>query len=135
MAVSALGDQPLNEAARWVDSPNERGTFNIISNCILTLVLCVWTSIHLNIPAIQDRASPGRLPNVYREEKVDVPFSWKKIKYVILALIMPEVVSLISLEKPANPNLQVTGRCSCFQSVVGATLADELHQQRDGARS
>ncbi|KAL2214363.1 hypothetical protein CC79DRAFT_1328290 [Sarocladium strictum] len=99
MAISALGDQPLNEAARWVDSPNDRGTFNIISNCVLTLVLCVWTSIHLNIPAVQDGASPGSIPNAHREEKVDAPFSWKKIKYVILALIMPEVVAAVAFNQ------------------------------------
>lgn len=33
----------------WVDDPDGRGTFSIISSCLLTLSLCVYTSIHLNI--------------------------------------------------------------------------------------
>ena len=41
MGISALGDQPLSTAARWISSPDERGTFNVLSDCILTLVLCV----------------------------------------------------------------------------------------------
>lgn len=27
-----------------------RGTWDILSSCVLTLILCVWTSLHLNVP-------------------------------------------------------------------------------------
>ena len=33
----------------WVDDPNGRGTFTIVSSCVLTLSLCVYTSMHLNV--------------------------------------------------------------------------------------
>jgi hypothetical protein len=87
MGISALGDQPLSTAARWISSPDERGTFNVLSDCILTLVLCVWTAIHLNIPRGSDGADDGI-------ESKGFSFPWKKVKYVVLALIMPEVVRL-----------------------------------------
>lgn len=34
----------------WKAGPAQRGTFGILSNCILTLGLRIWTSLHLNIP-------------------------------------------------------------------------------------
>ena len=37
-------------APAWVDDPNNCGTWRIFSSCIFTLVLFVWTAIHLNVP-------------------------------------------------------------------------------------
>lgn len=33
----------------WVDEPNGRGTWGLIQTCLVTLFLCVYTAIHLNI--------------------------------------------------------------------------------------
>lgn len=41
--------QNSTEIAGWVNDPDGRGTFTILSSCILTLSLCVYTSIHLNV--------------------------------------------------------------------------------------
>ncbi|KAK3345005.1 hypothetical protein B0H65DRAFT_573650, partial [Neurospora tetraspora] len=41
---------------RWVTEPDIRGTFSILSTCIVTLVLCVWTAIHLNVPGHKEGA-------------------------------------------------------------------------------
>lgn len=35
----------------WVSSPDGRGTIDIIWGCILTIFLCVWTVLTLNISA------------------------------------------------------------------------------------
>ncbi|KAI9669492.1 MAG: hypothetical protein M1829_005081 [Trizodia sp. TS-e1964] len=35
----------------WVSDPSGRGTFSLISTCIITLGLCVWSAMHLNIPS------------------------------------------------------------------------------------
>ncbi|KAF2130159.1 hypothetical protein P153DRAFT_356795 [Dothidotthia symphoricarpi CBS 119687] len=45
-----FGTSLANETASWRSGPNERGTLRILTTCILTLVLCVWTTLHLNIP-------------------------------------------------------------------------------------
>lgn len=37
------------ETTGWRAQPIGRGTFQIVLSCILTLGLCVWTSIHLNV--------------------------------------------------------------------------------------
>ena len=35
----------------WQSDPAGRGTLTIIISCVVTLSLCVWTAIHLNVPA------------------------------------------------------------------------------------
>jgi hypothetical protein len=61
----------------WVPEPPTRGTFRLLVSCILTLTLCVWTSLHLNIP-IYNETGTARL--------------WRKLRWTILALFSPEFV-------------------------------------------
>lgn len=37
-------------APAWVDSPDIRGTFDILQSCVLTLIACIYTALHLDIP-------------------------------------------------------------------------------------
>ncbi|KAF5231304.1 hypothetical protein FAUST_9342 [Fusarium austroamericanum] len=37
-------------APAWVNSPNIRGTFDILQSCILTLIACIYTALHLDVP-------------------------------------------------------------------------------------
>ncbi|KIW18539.1 hypothetical protein PV08_02827 [Exophiala spinifera] len=39
------------EFVPWQDSPNGRGTMDIIWACLFTVFICVWTAVHLNVPA------------------------------------------------------------------------------------
>lgn len=34
----------------YVSDPNGRGTSSLVISCLLTLVLCVWSALHLNVP-------------------------------------------------------------------------------------
>ncbi|GJC80552.1 hypothetical protein ColLi_03390 [Colletotrichum liriopes] len=47
----------------WASEPNGRGTFGLICSCVLTLTICVWTALHLNVPAarstLRNRALEG----------------------------------------------------------------------------
>ena len=45
----------IHRTATWKPEPNRRGTFGILSTCLVTLSLCVWTAIHLNIPSSEER--------------------------------------------------------------------------------
>ncbi|KAL8805232.1 MAG: hypothetical protein Q9182_002107 [Xanthomendoza sp. 2 TL-2023] len=60
----------------WKPSPTSRCTFDLLSTCITTLVLCVWTAVHLNV------YPPGSFwsPVV------------RKFKWLMLALFAPEVL-------------------------------------------
>ncbi|KAF5634126.1 hypothetical protein F25303_8900 [Fusarium sp. NRRL 25303] len=37
-------------APAWIDSPNIRGTLDILQSCILTLIACIYTALHLGVP-------------------------------------------------------------------------------------
>jgi hypothetical protein len=45
-----FGTPATNVSAHWHPEPRGRGTFNILSSCLTTMLLCVWTAVHLNIP-------------------------------------------------------------------------------------
>jgi len=42
----------------WAPEPARRGTMGILLPCLITLGLCVWTAVHLNI---NPQPTPGRL--------------------------------------------------------------------------
>lgn len=102
MGWSVLGEEPLSVPTRWEPPPGERGSYQILSSCILTLVLCVWTAMHVNIPPPrpQERLKndDGMLQGVKvsDEEELKSSFNWKKVKWVMIGLIMPEFVSALA---------------------------------------
>ncbi|KAK3494448.1 uncharacterized protein B0T23DRAFT_108572 [Neurospora hispaniola] len=68
----------------WVPEPGTRGTFSILSVCLVTLGLCVWTAIHLNVP---EHNEPG----------------WKqllrKIGWLMLSLLSPEIIAYTAYQQ------------------------------------
>ncbi|KAI8156329.1 hypothetical protein K4K49_010958 [Colletotrichum sp. SAR 10_70] len=61
----------------WVSEPNGRGTFSLVSSCILTLTICVWTALHLNVPAARSTARSRAL---------------ERAKWVLYGIFAPEIV-------------------------------------------
>ena len=65
------------DIVRWEPSCQKRGTIDILTTCTITMFLCVWTAVHLNVPP------PGSI--------------WKprlrKVGWLILALVAPELVA------------------------------------------
>ncbi|KAF4497904.1 hypothetical protein FAGAP_5916 [Fusarium agapanthi] len=62
-------------APAWIDSPNIRGTLHILHSCILTLIACIYTALHLDVP---------------------VKTAWHyiflyKLKWVAITLFAPEI--------------------------------------------
>ena len=75
-----FGTRPANATAYWKPAPTERGTFSILSTCILTLLLCVYTCLHPNIP-------------LYRVTKwYQRPWALKALG-ILVGLLAPELVS------------------------------------------
>jgi hypothetical protein len=83
-----FGDGPANRTAHWEPSPIQRGSFQILSSCLVTLALCVWTAVHLNI----QEHDPGP-----KKRKWDVR-GWltaqqlRKVGWLTLGLLAPEMV-------------------------------------------
>ena len=63
-------------APGWTSAPNVRGTADLLWTCILTMVICVYTVIHVNVP-------PPRESNL--------KFFLRKTKWALVALLAPEI--------------------------------------------
>lgn len=61
----------------WMSPPQIRGTSDILYTCLTTIVLCVYTDVHLNIPA------PSEKPKWQ---------SLRQAKWTFIAIIAPEIV-------------------------------------------
>ena len=61
----------------WQPEPNVRGTWSILSVCVVTTSLCVWTAVHPNLPAIGQQYSQA----------------WRKLYWVVIGLFAPELVA------------------------------------------
>jgi hypothetical protein len=70
------GDPNRNDTVSWQPEPKYRGTSTILSSCIITIGLCVWTAVHLNI---QEHGKSGRQRLI-------------KIKWLLYGLFAPELV-------------------------------------------
>jgi hypothetical protein len=46
----------LTATRDWVPEPDGRGTWGILSTCVLTIILCCWTSVSPNLPSQGDSA-------------------------------------------------------------------------------
>ncbi|KAH6966455.1 hypothetical protein EDB82DRAFT_530149 [Fusarium venenatum] len=71
-------------APACVDSPNIRGTFDILQSCILTLIACIYTALHLDVP---------------------VKTAWHellryKLKWTAITLFAPEISLYMAADQP-----------------------------------
>jgi len=41
---------PSSPSASWVEEPNQRGTYAILSLCASTMTICIWSAVHYGIP-------------------------------------------------------------------------------------
>ncbi|KAF2464834.1 uncharacterized protein BDR25DRAFT_295994 [Lindgomyces ingoldianus] len=65
-------------ATGWVPEPHTRGTWSILSSCLVTISLCVWAAVHLNVP----RYGESRWRPWFRR------FYW-----LLIGLFAPEIVA------------------------------------------
>ncbi|KAK1998138.1 hypothetical protein LX36DRAFT_656898 [Colletotrichum falcatum] len=66
-----------SSTAGWVSEPNGRGTFGLVCSCVLTLTICVWTALHLNVPAVRSTLKSRAL---------------ERTKWVLYGVFAPELV-------------------------------------------
>jgi hypothetical protein len=87
----ALAADPINLTAlrteiapAWVPDPGGRGTWDLLYSCLFTLLLCVYTAIHLNVPPLNETKF----------------FFWlRKTKWVSIAAFAPEIVVVTALNQ------------------------------------
>lgn len=72
------------ETTQWQSEPAIRGTFRLLISCLITLSLCAWTALHLNIP-------PAGLSTIQWYQK--------KIKWLLMGILAPELVAFAAWDQ------------------------------------
>lgn len=80
MSSIFVGNSSSNRTITWQPEPLARGTWSILSVCVITTALCVWTALHLNIPP--------------RDQKYSQ--SWRKLYWLGIGLFAPELVAYVA---------------------------------------
>lgn len=91
----------------WQSDPNGRGTFTLVSSCVLTLVICVYSAMHLNVPP---------------HGETGIRFWLRNIRWALLGIFGPELVVFIAWKQYLSA-----------KSIVKRSQ-DELHLRRSPLR-
>ena len=78
--TSQATSEQVDQTAKYVQfigDPNGRGTLSLIISCVLTLILCVWSALHLNVPSHSQTALASLLTQ----------FRW-----IVIGVYAPELV-------------------------------------------
>ncbi|RFU27686.1 hypothetical protein B7463_g8635, partial [Scytalidium lignicola] len=65
----------------WTSEPDGRGTFGILRSCVVTLALCVYTALHINIPPAKSSKASKYVT---------------KAKWVLIGMFAPELVVFVA---------------------------------------
>lgn len=76
----------------WVAQPIQRGTLDILWSCLLVIFTSIWTLLHINLPASEDRYWP----------KVA-----RKARWALFALFAPEMVSVSAANQWSSARISV----------------------------
>jgi hypothetical protein len=68
----------------WQPDPLGQGTWSLLYSYIFILALCIWNAIHLNVPPSNESSLVGLR---------------RKIKWVLIALFVPEIVVFVAFQQ------------------------------------
>jgi hypothetical protein len=85
LAVSSSNTTAPPRTTSWYSPPNTRGTWQLLITCLITINLCVWTAVHLNIPAKIDKKQTLR-------KRLWSNYYCVRTGWVLLGLLAPELV-------------------------------------------
>ena len=83
---------PVNPPYSWVEEPKQRGSFGILSLCFSTLIICIWSALHFNIPT-RRRPTFDRL--------------FLQGRLIMSALLLPELLLFKAMNEWANASVLV----------------------------
>ncbi|KAK0647089.1 hypothetical protein B0T16DRAFT_328254 [Cercophora newfieldiana] len=90
-----------SELVGYVQDPNGRGTPSLLISCILTLILCVWSALHLKVP-VRNHTTAS-----------DV---WLNTRWIITGIYAPELVVFAAWRQWCSAKL--------LQMMITETLKD-----------
>ena len=94
----------------YVQDPNGRGTLSLLISCILTLILCVWSALHLNVPA------PGQTP---------IQGAWLNTRWIITGIYAPELVVFAAWRQWCSARLLQALVTDCSDSASSSEIDDK----------
>lgn len=68
----------------WVPQPDSRGTLNILQSSLLTILICSWSALCLNVPP---------------EGETHMGFFVRKAKWMLFTIFFPEILMAIAAEQ------------------------------------
>jgi hypothetical protein len=71
----------------WVERPKQRGTLEILTFCFTTMLVCVWSAVHLDIPNKRHSFSRRLLTRVF---------------WMVAALFAPELLLYLAINQMVN---------------------------------
>ncbi len=74
----------------WTGNPPLRGTFDILSSCLIAILASTWTILHLNVPAAND----SQMKKFFR-----------KLKWMCFTIMFPEFMFAHAMEERMMANL------------------------------
>ena len=83
---------PSNPTYLWMGEPKQRGTFGIVTICISTLIICVWSTVHFNVPT--KRLTPTRR-------------FFTQVLWMAIALFAPEFLLCLAINQWADAAILV----------------------------
>ena len=81
---------PSDPSFLWKPEPTQRGTFGILSFCLSTLIICVWSALHFDIPIT--RLTPTH--------QFVIHVSW-----MVVALVAPEVLLCAAINQKVDAEI------------------------------
>ncbi|KAK5172746.1 uncharacterized protein LTR77_002866 [Saxophila tyrrhenica] len=101
----------------WQDSPDRRGTLDIVWSCVFSILLCLWTMLHLNVPT---------------ENDTYITIFWRKMRWLILGILAPELPMLFACGQYASAKRSVEDFRSLGYSEEQWTLCHAFYADSGG---
>jgi len=102
-----FGNSSSAHTTRWEPEPTRRDTYGILMSCTITLGLCVWTAVHLNVPS-RDERPWYKIANNSQWKWLSSVWPWnqwswpgqtlRKTAWTIFGILAPEIVRSPLLE-------------------------------------
>ncbi|SRR5258706_1651019 len=113
----------------WVEGPKQRNTFGIFSFCFSTMIICMWSTLHFDIPTT-------RHSRTYR--------FFLRVSWMLVALLAPEAMLCAAIHQRIDaatvakeairylPHQQLTkpGMIACaFNYILGRAKRRDVSTQ------
>jgi hypothetical protein len=99
---------PNTTTTGWNPEPQGRGTLGLVWSCLATIFICVWSTLHPNLPSDSDGASLRM---------------WYQAGYIAIGLLAPEWLAYVALGDLEDVRkIKSRVNISCPRSIGASSL-------------